>query len=124
MKTFTKYDYFIQLIILIVCIVGAVMRYKDWKFIEFYFVVGGVQLISYLIRLFLKLKQSSEFRVYGLTVMPVWICLLLVDQKIYNEFTMALMGIFLILALFYTPIMAILYVYDCYNTYEPYKSLL
>jgi len=121
MKTFLKYDYFIQLIILIVCIVGAVIHYKDWKFIEFYYLVGGAQLISYLIRLFLKLKQSSEFRVYGLTIMPVWICLLLVDQKIYNELTMALMGIFLLLSLLYTPIMAILYVYDCYNTYEPYK---
>ncbi|MEJ5049665.1 hypothetical protein WH221_07480 [Chryseobacterium culicis] len=124
MKTFVKYDYFIQLVTLIVCIVGAVMEYKDWKFIEFYFAVGGVQLVSYLIRLFLQLKQSSDFRVYGLTIMPVWICLLLVDQKIYNEFTMALMGIFLLISLFYTPMMAILYVYDCYNTYEPYKSQL
>ncbi|PXW16295.1 MULTISPECIES: hypothetical protein [Chryseobacterium] len=124
MKTFLKYDYFIQLIILIVCIVGAVMHYKDWKFIEFYYGVGGAQLISYLIRLFFKLKQTSEFRVYGLTIMPVWICLLLVDQKIYNEFTMALIGIFLLLSLLYTPIMAILYVYDCYNSYEPYKLRL
>ncbi len=121
MKTFTKYDYFIQLVTLIVCIIGAVMNCKDWKFLEFYFIVGGVQLASYLIRLFLKQKQSSEFRIYGLTLMPVWICLLLENQKIYNELTAVIMAIFLFFALFYTPIMAILYVYDCYNSYEPYK---
>ncbi|UKB81114.1 hypothetical protein [Chryseobacterium sp. MEBOG07] len=117
MKTFTKYDYYIQLFFIIIgpqaFIIGGLSG-----FILFYFIVGIPQLISFLIKLFLGTKKSVSYIMYGIVIVPVWIIvMILFTEKNLNDF----FGYALMAALLYSPVMAVVYVYDCYNTYEPYK---
>jgi len=76
MKTFAKYDFYIQLLILIIGIISIFTI--DNSFIEglsFYFIVGISQLISYIMKLFFKGEKSVLFIVYGIFIIPIWIFL-------------------------------------------------
>ncbi|WNI38234.1 hypothetical protein [Chryseobacterium sp. SG20098] len=120
MKTFAKYDYYIQLFFTIIgpqaFIFGGLSG-----FVLFYFIVGIPQLVSFLIKLFFKTKKSALYIAYGIVIVPVWIIVtILFTEKHINDF----FGYVLMVALLYSPVMAAAYVYDCYTTYEPYKSQL
>lgn len=92
-------------------------------FLLFYYVTGGAQLISFLIRLFLPIKKSVFYIIYGLLIVPVWISMLLIysSDADYN-ISHALMPV-LIAALFYSPVMAVVYIYDNYRVYKSYEQL-
>lgn len=117
MKTFTKYDYYIQLFFIIVgpqaFIFGGLSG-----FVLFYFIVGIPQLIGFLIKLFLGTKKSVLYVAYGIVIVPIWIIVtVLLIEKNINDF----FGYVLMISLLYSPVMAAAYVYDCYKMYEPYK---
>lgn len=121
MKTFIKYDYYIQVLFLIAGINATLVEFQEWNILTFYFVVGIPQLISFLIRLFLKSKKSGRYIVYGIMIIPVWISLLLAVVCKGEEYVVNLAGPLMIYALFYSPILALVYIYDCYSQYETLK---
>ncbi len=120
MKKFIRYDYYIQLFFLIlgplVCITEGLSG-----LILFYFIIGIPQLISYLIRLFLSIKKTPFNYVYGILIIPVWISVLLIAIfKIGNDIT-EIPSIIMMMAIFYSPVLAVFYVYECYSMYKSLK---
>ncbi|WP_185287798.1 hypothetical protein [Chryseobacterium lactis] len=119
MKNFTKYDFYIQLSFLIIGFLVAMI--EDWGgWILFYFVVGIPQLISFLVKIFLKVKISPLFLIYGMAILPVWISLLMLTVGIDARIT-EIPGFIVIMALFYSPFMALLYVQESHNLYLSLK---
>ncbi len=122
MKTFTKIDYFVQIFALIVGFLSIINRFQDMGALRFYFIVGGAQLVSFLIRLFLKEKKSPGYIAYGILILPVWMILLaffLFGNTIkYPAFLLYL----LMSSLVYSPVMAVIYIYYCYKKYQFYNS--
>ncbi|MCQ9638009.1 hypothetical protein MP478_01305 [Chryseobacterium sp. WG14] len=117
MKEFTKIDFYTQMFFLIIGPVAFIMGGLS-GLVLFYFIVGIPQLISFLVKLFLGIKKSVWYITYGIVVIPFWITvMILFKEKILNDF----FGYILIAALLYSPVMAGLYVYDCYKTYKFYK---
>ncbi|MDW9382427.1 hypothetical protein [Chryseobacterium sp. JV558] len=117
MKTFAKYDYYIQLFFIIIGPMTFIFGGLS-GLILFYFIVGIPQLISFLIKLFLGTKKSLLYIAYSIVIIPVWIIVtMLYMEKHINDF----FGYILMASLLYSPVMAAAYVYDCYNTYESYK---
>ena len=87
-------------------------------FLSFYFVIGGVQLISYLIRLMVKYPKNWMYILYGILIMPIWLILFYETQIGEIE------GFFfclLFFSLFYSPFLAVLYVFYNYKTYKSLK---
>ncbi|GEN66424.1 MULTISPECIES: hypothetical protein [Chryseobacterium] len=121
MKEFTKNDYYIQVFFIIAGIVISIAGMNYWGFMAFYFVVGISQLISFLIRLFIKSKKTMAYIIYGIAILPVWISLLMIVLLSHDNSSTNFFGYILIGALLYSPVMAGLYVYDCYKTYQFYK---
>ncbi|MGN7756909.1 MULTISPECIES: hypothetical protein [Chryseobacterium] len=118
MKTFAAYDFYIQLAILIA---GIIIESIGIFGGAFYFVVGIPQLVSFLIRVLQPGKKSLLYIIYGILILPVWISLLLVfGLKVHPDITEMLLMI-LIGALFYSPVMAVIYIYDNYRTYKSYQ---
>jgi len=121
MKTFTKIDYFVQILALIVGFLSIINGFQDMGALRFYFIVGGSQLISFLIRLFLKEKKTPGYITYGIFILPVWIILLvffLMGPFKYPAFLLYL----LMSSLIYSPVMAVIYIYYCYKKYQFYNS--
>jgi hypothetical protein len=121
MKTFAKYDYYIQFFFLVIgpqfFIIGGL---SGW--ILFYFIVGIPQLISFLIKIFLKTQKTPMYFIYGLFILPVWISILLkrtVELGIYES---NILENIILLAFFYSPFLAALYVYENYKVYKSLKS--
>lgn len=117
MKTFAKYDFYIQLFFLIIGPLGAIVSGSE-GWMMFYFIVGIPQLISFIIKIGLKVKISPLFLIYGMTIMPVWISVLLlqiigIDHKI-TEIPRYLV----IMSFFYSPFMALFYVIESHNLYK------
>ncbi|NIF06567.1 hypothetical protein F3J23_14050 [Chryseobacterium sp. Tr-659] len=121
MKTFVKYDYYIQLFSIIAGVVISIAGFEKWRFMAFYFIAGISQLISFLIKLLLDSKKSKEFIIYGILILPVWISILIVFVLKLNNDATNFLGYILIFSLCYSPAMAFVYVYDCYRTYQLYK---
>ncbi|MGH1518020.1 hypothetical protein [Chryseobacterium sp. JK1] len=120
MKTFVKYDFYIQLFFLILWPLGAILSgMEGWMM--FYFIVGIPQLISFIIKICLKIKISPLFLIYGMTIMPVWISLLLLQIIGIDHKIMEIPGCIVIMAFFYSPFMGLLYVIESHNLYESLK---
>ncbi|PWN72236.1 hypothetical protein C1631_006455 [Chryseobacterium phosphatilyticum] len=122
MKEFVKYDYYLQLMIIITGTLISILEVERWGLMGFYFIVGIPQLISFLIRLFFLSKKSVAYIIYGVVIIPVWISLLVLYQFNPNKDISIFFGYILIGALLYSPVMAIMYVCDCYKIYESYKT--
>ncbi|REC46609.1 hypothetical protein [Chryseobacterium pennipullorum] len=121
MKEFAKYDYFIQLFVSIIAVITTVAGFQTWGFMAFYVIVGIFQLISFLIRLFIKTKKSVMYVVYGITILPVWSSILCIFLCKQNNGITNFLGYILIGALIYSPIMAILYIHETYHQYKNLK---
>ena len=114
MKQFLKFDYYLQLIVLvgyIVYIITQLILGSDSSntWFLFYFVVGGTQLISYLIRIFLGFWKDLFIKIYGFMIMPIWIFLGLMCLDLDID----LFFFILIIGLFTSPFLALAYVIYC-----------
>lgn len=119
MKTFIICDFYLQILFLISGIVSAFTCESYFQGIPFYFIVGFPQLISYIIKLFLDVERSSISFIYGFFIIPIWICLTL--NMFFGEYSHELNNILMIVpfyGLFYSPILAILYIIYCYKLYK------
>ncbi|SHG52778.1 hypothetical protein SAMN05421866_0726 [Chryseobacterium oranimense] len=120
MKTFAKYDFYIQLLILIIGIISIFTM--DNSFIgglSFHFIVGISQLISYIIKLFFKEEKSILFIIYGVFIMPIWISLLLL--VIFKSQAYNLLLVIPFFGVYYSPILALVYIFDAYKFYQYQK---
>lgn len=122
MKEFTRNDYYIQVFLIIAGIVISIVGMNYWGFMAFYFVVGIPQLISFLIRLFIISGKSTGYIIYGIAIIPVWVSMLMITICKQNNDITNFFGYILIAALLYSPLMALLYVYDSYKIYQFYKQ--
>ncbi|WP_223605637.1 hypothetical protein [Chryseobacterium sp. OSA05B] len=115
MRTFVAIDFYIQLVMLMIGILLA--SFQGYAALLFYYVTGGTQLISFLIRLFLPVRKSVFYIIYGILIIPVWISILLTytDYNISQFFYQVLFA-----SLFYSPVMAVMYIYDYYSVYKSY----
>jgi hypothetical protein len=122
MKTFIKYDFYFQILFLIIGIISIFIMDDSYiQGILFYFFVGIPQLISYIIKLFFKIEKSSIFIIYGVLILPVWISvlLLIIFESHYEVFNMV--GGILIAGFLYSPILALLYIFDNYKLFKYLK---
>ena len=123
MKTFFKIDFYVQIVIFFGMISYLIFEYITTDFVNqifyFYYIVGGFQILSFLVRRFLNYKKSKFYKIYGFLLIPVWITFLLsiflqgknIDLGILNQ-----MGVIFYLmlysAFFYAPILSMIYIYD------------
>lgn len=121
MKEFAKNDYYIQIFFVIVGIAISAIGFQTWAIVAFYFIAGVPQLISFLLRLFINERKSIVYIIYGITILPVWISILALILLQQNNDLTDFFGFILFSALFYSPVMALLYVYDTYNQYNNLK---
>jgi hypothetical protein len=123
MKTFAKNDFHIQLCILIIGLLSIIIGIGlDYGILLFYFVVGIPQLISFLIKAFQKTDKSPRYIIYGFFIMPVWISWLVILGLNNNSDVTNFFGFILVLSGFYSPVLAIVYVYDSYKFYKSLKE--
>lgn len=121
MKTSIKNDFYIQLLFLVIGLILVflgIVVFENATVFLFYFVVGIPQLISFISRAFQKTKKSWLFIVYGIFIVPVWISWLIILAFNNNNDVTNFFGYILIASVFYSPVLAILYIIDCYKTYE------
>lgn len=121
MKNFIKYDLYVQLFFLIIgCLGIAIKGWDGW--ILFYLIVGIPQLISFFIKIFLKIKISRLFLIYGIAILPVWISILFIIT-IGADYPITTTPAYIILmaAFFYSPFMALLYIIESHNLYQSLK---
>ena len=118
MKTFAKNDFYFQLTIFVVIsitVIIALLAGNEKIIWLFYVGIGISQLVSYLIRCSYNYKKSLIFKVYGYLILPIFPSLILL--AIFGNIDSAA-GIFIIipiLSFFYSPILAVLYLVDCYQ---------
>ena len=81
MKTFFKIDFYVQIVIFFGMISYLIFEYITTDFVNqifyFYYIVGGFQILSFLVRRFLNYKKSKFYKIYGFLLIPVWITFLL-----------------------------------------------
>ncbi|AZA90202.1 Uncharacterised protein [Chryseobacterium nakagawai] len=123
MKKFIKYDIYIQLFFIIIGALATII--KGWDgWILFYFIVGIPQLISFLVKTFIKVKISPLFLIYGMAILPVWISIIMIlilrTSEIDYKIT-AIPGCIVMAAFFYSPFVALLYVIESHNLYKSLK---
>lgn len=116
MKTFATIDFYIQLAMLVLGVFMASLG--GYAVLLFYYVAGGAQLISFLIRLFLPIKKSVLYIIYGILIIPVWISILLTYVSDADYDISQFCGPVLFASLFYSPLMAVMYIYDNYRVYQ------
>lgn len=123
MKNFAKNDYYIQLCVLIAglfsILIGIILGYGAFLF---YFIVGIPQLISFCIKAFRHTKKSLSYIVYGIFIIPVWVSWMVILGFSNNNDITIFFGYILIAAAFYSPFLAIFYVYDAYELYQSEKQ--
>lgn len=120
MKKFVKYDLYVQLFFLIVgCLVTIIKGWDGW--ILFYFIVGIPQLISFFVKIFLKIRISSLFLIYGVTIVPVWISIVILKIVGSDYQVTGIPVCIVMMAFFYSPFMALLYVFESHNLYKSLK---
>ncbi|MCA6067853.1 hypothetical protein JI747_011730 [Chryseobacterium sp. RG1] len=123
MKTFFKYDFYFQCIIFIAYIIGwLIIEHYDLisenYFLSFYHIIGGAQILSYLIRFGLKYPKNLMYILYGILIIPVWLIYLydIQIEKVGGIFFYILFSGF-----FYSPLLAISYIIYTYITYKSQK---
>ncbi len=119
MKTFLKIDYYLQLAVFFGYItIGFVYGLiKDDLFAVwfiFYFVVGGFQLVSYLIKILIGFWTDLFIKIYGVLILPIWIVLLL-DRLSFPTDIFAFIPVY---GLFTSPFLAIAYLLYCRDKSE------
>lgn len=121
MKKFFAIDFWVQLLVL-ASISSLVLIPKFTQIniriepVLFYFGVGGMQLISFLIRVFFKYKKNLLYKIYGIVILNIWFSFL--GLFMFGNIN-SISSIFLsiaILGYFISPFFAIIYVYYCYST--------
>ena len=133
MKTFFKIDFYLQVLIFIGMVSYLIFEYITANFLKnlfyFYYIVGGFQILSFLVRRFLNYKKSKFYKIYGFLLIPVWITFLLsiflqgknIDLGILNQ-----MGVIFYLmlysAFFYAPILSMIYIYDIKQNIKNYEK--
>ncbi|MFZ4929482.1 hypothetical protein [Chryseobacterium sp. Mn2064] len=117
MKTFVKYDFYIQLFFLMVWPL-TLLLVGGPAIIWFYFMVGFPQLISFLIKLFLRLKKTLPFYIYGAFIIPAWISLVLIVVFNIEGACREIPEMILMMAILYSPPLAILYICENYDLYQ------
>jgi hypothetical protein len=122
MKRFFKTDFYIQActVICAVMLLPVVYLYASNYLLLLYLAVGLIQLISYLIRLSMHYKKTPLFRLYGIFMIPVWLALLMgiTALSLQSESLTTICLWVLLAALFFSPIMAIIYALDCRKVYK------
>ncbi|RXM51793.1 MULTISPECIES: hypothetical protein [unclassified Chryseobacterium] len=120
MKNFIKYDLYVQLFFLITgCLVTIIKGWDGW--ILFYFIVGIPQLISFFVKIFLKIKISPLFLIYGIVILPVWISMVILKTLEIDHQLIDIPVCIVVMAFFYSPFMALLYVFESHNLYNSLK---
>lgn len=127
MKKFFVIDFWVQLSVFVAVIIYLLIKYfvfnNDNEWIYFYFIVGGFQLISYIIKSFSNYKKSILFKIYTITILPIWISLLFIfPLGNINSIAFILLMI-LIFGLYTSPILSIVYLLDCYSTCKKYQNV-
>lgn len=125
MKTFLKIDYYLQLIVLVgYLIVSFVYSLVEDKFFYmwmlFYFIVGGFQLFSYIIKLFIGFWSDLFMKIYGIMILPIWFAFLLNSFNINID----LISLLPFYGLFISPFFAIAYIFYCRDKSNDYKMKL
>ena len=117
MKTFFKLDYYLQVFVFLATIIGILIfvlfKDKSEALFFFYFIVGGSQLLSFLVRLLLKYPKDLIYKLYGWFIMPIWIGFLpaIIDiSAISYLYTIVLLGAF------YSPAFSLIYIVYCHKT--------
>lgn len=121
MKTFLKYDFYLQAAVLVLYILGFLFIQpleirQDKYFMSFYFKIGGIQLLSFLIRLMLNYPKNWLYKIYGIFILPVWLVLLLFPTGRIPDFCLMI----LILSLYYSPVGVLAYIYHTYQIHSKY----
>lgn len=109
MKTFKKYDFWIQVSLLISFLVASLIR-MDETFVVGYFVVGAWQLISMLIHFFNNwFNEKGTVRYYYHWTTFILVACMLIGCIIYYFFVV------FVPLLFFAPFMALFYAWLCYK---------
>lgn len=125
MKTFAKNDFYFQLtifVIISITIIISLLIGNEKLIWLFYFGVGISQLISYLIRCTYSYKKSLIFKIYGCLILPVFLSLILLVISGSMDDICAIFMIIPLFSLYYSPVLAIIYVYDIYQIYQSQKQ--
>ena len=131
MKTFFKIDFYVQIMILFgmvsYLIYENITTYYVRNLFYFYYIVGGFQILSFIVRYFLNYKKSKFYKIYGILLIPVWITFLFFFyfKKIDLGFLNQLGVIFYIMfysAFFYAPILSVIYIFDIKKTLENHEK--
>ncbi len=122
MKTFAKNDFYFQIFVLIAGVLSIIIGIRlGYGAFLFYFVVGIPQLISFCIKAFQETRKSLGYIVYGFFIIPVWISWLVILGFNNNNDVTNFFGYILLASAFYSPFLAIVYVYDAYKFYKSQK---
>jgi len=119
MKTFAKNDFYFQLTIFAIILITVIMVLLagNEKIIWlFYFGIGISQLVSYLIRCSYNYKKSLIFKIYGYLILPIFLSFILLAICGGNDSVAQYFIVIPVLSFFYSPILAFLYLIDCYQT--------
>lgn len=117
MKKIKQLDLSLQIMAIVVAIIVSVVKNVGdiaFDFIYFYFIVGGLQLISFFGHLAAgaKIGLTPGRRMYGffLIVLPAFLVFCMGTELLF----LALYGL-----LFISPFAALLYLIMCYNELKP-----
>jgi hypothetical protein len=123
MKTFFKYDFYFQSIMFIAYIIGwFITEHYDLVsenyWLLFYYIIGGSQLLSYLVRFIVKYPKNLMYVLYGILILPVWLIFFYYIQieKVGGIFFGILFSGFI-----YSPFLAISYIIYTYIIYKSQK---
>ena len=114
MKTFLKIDYYAQLIVFFGYIIfgilhGLIIKDTFLVWFNFYFVVGGFQLVSYSIKILMGFWTDLFIKFYGIMILPIWFILLLEKFHI----TIDILSFIPFYGLLTSPFMAFFYLFYC-----------
>lgn len=124
MKTFIKYDYYIQMFVFtcfIILLIVDIVALQEGYSVTGYFVIATFHTISFIIRVFLKnYFKSTTFKSYAFASLTVLISLLLIilfkDVEWLNNF----LGFILLFGIPLTPVLAICYIIIINKDYEEF----
>jgi len=125
MKTFLKIDYYLQMAvffgyIIIGLLYGIIKNDLFPVWFIFYFAVGGFQLVSYLIKIFMGFWTDLFMIMYGVMILPIWIFFLLNEFNIHINVFSFIPG-YGILA---SPFLAVAYIFYCRDKSKSYLMTL
>lgn len=121
MKTFLKTDYYLQIAVFFGYIIIGFLYglIKDDLFsvwFIFYFVVGGFQLVSYIIKIFMGFWTDLFMKIYGVMILPIWIFFLLNELNVHID----VLSFIPIYGLFISPFLAVAYLLYCRDKSKNY----